>query len=189
MSSTALSGHQPPFRRWVPLKQTPLSYPVHILSSLTCCFILLQKQDSSGKFIKPNPVCLMSSLKLPWPFLWVHLGTPYPNYTVMCISSGSSATAFKSGDDCVSVVLSLSVHRTKISRGCTKMKSMCNYPLYCLTIPPPKRAKNLRPTKINRDPPQTLQWGWNYTHPPCVQCVQWKVFSVGAPNKGKLLLG
>lgn len=56
VASTALSGHQPPLSRWVALKQTPCSYPVHILSSLTCCFILLQKQDSSGMFIKPYPV-------------------------------------------------------------------------------------------------------------------------------------
>lgn len=56
VASTALSGHQPPLSRWVALKQTPLSYPLHILSSLTCCFILLQKQDSSGMFVKSCPV-------------------------------------------------------------------------------------------------------------------------------------
>lgn len=45
-------------------EKTPLIYPVHWFI-LTDCFIFLQKQNSSGKFIKPNPVCLMPSLKLP----------------------------------------------------------------------------------------------------------------------------
>lgn len=161
----------------------PLCYLVHILSSLTCCSIILQKQDSSGKFIKPNPVCLMSSLKLPWPFskfTWVH-----PAQTTLQCASAQTAQQLPSHQEMAVSQWScaLSVRHTKISRGCTKMKSMCSYPLYSLTIPTPKRAKNLRPTKINRDPPQTSQC------PPCVQCVQWKVFAIGAPNKGKLLLG
>lgn len=146
MSST-LSGHQPPLHNWGPFKQTPLSYPVHILTSATCCFIFLQKQDSSGKFNKQNPVCLMSSLKLLWPFLWVHLSTPYP--TLQCASAQAAQQLPWNQKSTVSQwCCALSVHCAKISRGCTKMKSMSGYPLCCLTVPTPKRAKNLRPIKI-----------------------------------------
>lgn len=43
-----------------------------------------------------------------------------------------------------------SAHRTNISGGHTKMKSMCSSPLYCLAVPTPKRAKDLGPTRTNR---------------------------------------
>lgn len=71
-----LSGQQPPFSRWAALKQAPLAYPAHVLSSPTCCFILLQTQDGSGKFIKPRPICLMSSLKLPGFFFFFFVSSP-----------------------------------------------------------------------------------------------------------------
>lgn len=48
-----------------------------------------------------------------------------------------------------------SAHRTNISGGHTKMKSMCSSPLYWLAVPTPKRAKDLGPTRTNR---ASLPW-------------------------------
>lgn len=114
--------------------------------------------------------------------MWFLLGTLYPNCTAI-----SSATAHKSGDGCVSVVLCFKYLPYKNLRGCTKMKSMCSYPCIVQPYHPQKEQGTWWSPRSTRTFPRICN---EYCIcPPCVQCVQWKVLSIGAPNKGKSLLG
>lgn len=125
-----LSGQQPLFSRWAALKQAPLAYPAHVLSSPTCCFILLQTQDGSGKFIKPRPICLMSSLKLPG-FFFFFCEFTWVQPTQMALQCPSAQQLPSDQQRTVPRWWRVfSEHCTNISGGHTKMKSMCSSPLY-----------------------------------------------------------